>query len=546
MRRIVATIFLMTGLCLLAGAQDEKGVVLTGSIQSDVLLPQEDDAIGTGDYKDWGLTNSYAELGLQSKYVDAGARLEFLEYPLPGYESDFKGWGIGNLFVKGRIDKLELTAGSLYDQFGSGLVFRTYEDRSLGIDNSILGGRVVYHPVDGLTMKVLSGKQRRYWKLNDSWITGADVELGLESLLESLRKSHTYLTLGFSYVNKHEGQEEIMTDAVHKLNLPEYVNAFDIRAKVQRKSISLLAEYAHKSQDPSWDNGYIYRHGYAALLSGSYSKRGVSLLLQAKRSDNMSFRSERSMSGTSSNINHLPAFTMEHTYTLAALYPYATHPQGEWAYQAEGGYTFRRGTALGGKYGTTVKVNFSHIHSIEESPALLNGSRTGSEGYRSSFWKWGDQMYYQDLNIQLDKRMSKSLKLNLMYMNQFYNKTIVEGEGGLLHSDIVVGEAKYSFGRSATLWAEVQYLFTDDDAGDWAFGLLELSLAPHWLITVSDLYNAGSTHIHYYMGSVTFSARSHRLQLGYGRTRAGYNCAGGVCRYVPASRGLRLSYNYNF
>lgn len=26
----------------------------------------------------------------------------------------------------------------------------------------------------------------------------------------------------------------------------------------------------------------------------------------------------------------------------------------------------------------------------------------------------------------------------------------------------------------------------------------------------------------------------------------GYNCAGGVCRYVPASRGFQISYNYNF
>jgi len=526
--------------------EQQKSMVLTGSIQSDVLIPQEDREIGTLENEDWGLTNSYAELSLQSKYIDAGARLEYLEHPLPGYENDFKGWGIGNLYVKGRVGKLELTAGSIYDQFGSGFIFRTYEERSLGIDNSILGGRVVYKPADGVTVKVLTGKQRRYWSLNDSWISGADAEIGLESLIKPLQRSQTYLSLGLSFVNKHEGQEDIMVDASHKLNLPENVNALDIRAKLQRKNISLLAEYAHKSQDPSFDNSYIYRQGYAAMLSGSYSKRGMSLLLQAKRSDNMSFRSERSMTGTSSFINHLPAFTMEHTYTLAALYPYATYSLGEWAYQAEAAYTFRRKTALGGKYGTTVKLNFSHVHSTEEQPTELNGHYSGSEGYASSFWKWGDQMYYQDLNIQLEKRVSKSFKLNLMYMNQFYNKTIVEGEGGLIHSDIIVGEGKYSLGRKTTLRAEVQYLFTNDDEGDWAFGLLELSLAPHWMITVSDLYNAGHTHVHYYMGSVTFAAKSHRLQLAFGRTKAGYNCSGGVCRFVPASKGFRLSYNYSF
>lgn len=540
------TIGLLSFSCAIATAQEGSGVVVSGSIQSDVLLPQDDKEIGTQDNTEWGLTNSYADVSLQSKYVDAGARFEFLRFPLPGYEQDFKGWGVPNLYVKGRIDKLELTAGSLYDQFGSGFIFRTYEERSLGIDNSILGGRIVYKPVPCLTLKVLTGKQRRYWELNHSWITGADAEFSIDGVSKCLQERQVNLSIGLSYVNKYEKAEDMMVDDAHRLNFPEYVNAFDIRARLQKRNLSLLAEYAYKSQDPSFDNGYIYRHGYVAMFSGSYSRRGLSLLLQAKRSDNMSFRSKRSMTGISSFINHLPAFTMEHAYALAALYPYATYPLGEWAYQAEGAYTFKRNTTLGGKYGTTVKVNFSHVHSIQKTEKLLNGHYAGSDGYESSFWQWGDQMYYQDLNVQIDKKVSKSLKVNLMYMNQFYNKTIVEGEGGLVHSDIVIGEAKYAFSRKASLRAEAQYLFTGDDQGDWAFGLLELSCAPQWLFTISDMYNVGQSHLHYYMATVSFMAKSHRLQLGYGRTRAGYNCAGGVCRYVPASRGFMMSYNYNF
>ena len=65
----------------------------------------------------------------------------------------------------------------------------------------------------------------------------------------------------------------------------------------------------------------------------------------------MAFRSNRGMEGASSFINHMPAFTIEHTYTLAALYPYATRPEGEWAYQAAGAYTFPKGSTLGGRYG---------------------------------------------------------------------------------------------------------------------------------------------------------------------------------------------------
>ena len=66
------------------------------------------------------------------------------------------------------------------------------------------------------------------------------------------------------------------------------------------------------------------------------------------------------------------------------------------------------------------------------------------------------------------------------------------------------------------------------------------------MFTISDMYNSGVTNQHYYQGLVTFSHGSHRLQLGYGRTREGWNCAGGVCRRVPSSKGVTLSYNYNF
>ena len=542
----------LTALLLLASAatvaQQPKKVTVSGSVQSDVLIPQEDAKIGAPDYDEWALTNTYADVLLQSRHVDAGARFEFTQYPLPGFENDFKGWGLPNVWVKGRLKNLELTAGNFYEQFGSGFILRTYEERSLGIDNSLLGGRVVYKPAKGVTLKALSGKQRRYWELNKSWVTGADAEFNLEEWFPTMAEHQTYLTLGGSFVNKHEkaSRDQIMVDPVHKLNLPENVNAFDVRARLQRGGFNILAEYAQKGQDPNFDNGYIYRPGRVAMLSGSYSQRGMSVLVQAKRSDNMSFRSRRSMDGTSSMINHLPAFTLDHTYALAALYPYATHPDGEWAYQAELGYQFKRKTALGGKYGTNLRLNFSHVRGTSVEKQLANKQPMGSDGYHQSFFNQGDDVYYQDINLQMDKRLTPDWKLTLMYMNQRYNQTIVEGHGGMVVSNIIVGDARWRINSKLTLRGEAQYLFTDDDQGDWAFGLLELTFLPHFMFTVSDMYNVGETNTHYYMGSVTFTQKAHRLQVGYGRTRAGMNCSGGVCRWVPATRGVTLSYNYNF
>lgn len=540
-------------------------VTLSGSIQSDMLVPTGKQADGS--HEDFR-TNTYVDLALQSKYVDAGARFEYLEHPLPGFEKDFKGWGVPFFYVKGKLNKAELTLGNFYDQFGSGFIFRTYEERSLGIDNSILGARLVVNPFSGVRLKALSGKQRRYWAHNDAWVSGADLELSLDEWFHALQQSGTYLTLGGSWVNKHEKADDdlLMVDASHRLNLPENVNAWDARVNLNKGPFNILAEYAQKTQDPSFDNGYIYRKGYVAMLSGSYSRKGMSLLLQAKRSDNFSFRSRRSMTGTSSMINHLPAFTEDQTYALAALYPYATHPAGEWAYQAQLGYTFRRHTALGGKYGTQLKINFSHVHGIDQSEhgLLLNSeplstdqlqpvnnvptyyTGVGTKGYGSSFWKWGGGTYYQDIDVQLDKRITRDFKMHLMYMNQFYNKTVVEGEGGMIHSNIFIADLLFNLSRDTKLRTELQYLTTADDDADWAFALAELSVAPHWMFTVSDEYNCGVTNAHYWQTYVTYNLGAHRFQLGWGRIRAGYNCSGGVCRYVPESKGFTLSYNYNF
>ncbi len=548
----LALLVCAVGTVLIGQAQENRSkVALHGSVQSDVLFPEEDNKIGTGKYSEWGLTNTYADLNLMSKYVDAGVRLEFMEWPMPGFESDFKGWGVPHIYIKAKSDYgFDVTAGDFYDQFGSGFIFRTYEERSLGIDNALRGGRLNVTGWKGIQFKVLGGLQRRYWDWKTgTWVAGADLEVNLDRYSAKMQERNMTWMVGVSGVMKREAEEELVVSGTnYRLDLPERVGAFDVRSRFQKGDYSVMAEYAWKSQDPSFDNGYIYHRGSALMLSASWSKRGASALVQVKRSEDMSYRSQRSMNGTSVFINNMPAFAYQHTYSLAALYPYATQAApGEWAFQGEFGYTFKRKTALGGKYGTKFKLNVSHIRSLEKTPVdLFNGSTYGTDGYTSKFFKVGGETYYQDINLQMEKKLTKAFKLNLMYMNQRYNKDVIEGHGGTVKANIAVAEGKYQFNKKLTLRAEAQYLATKQDQGDWTYALLELSVLPYFMFTVSDMWNNGETDNHYYMGSVTFNYKAHRLMAGYGRTRAGYNCSGGVCRYVPASRGFQLSYNYNF
>ena len=543
---------LLAGLAAVSAQAQNDEVKVHGSIQSDILLPEVDNKIGTGEYAHDVLTNTYVDLNASYKQLEVGARLEYMEQPLPGFEPEFAGWGVPHVYLKWTSKDVDVTLGDFYDQFGSGLIFRAYEERSLGIDNAIRGARVNVNAIKGMRLKALGGVQRRYWDWDkDSWLVGGDLEVSLDQYSQTLRDKNVAWTIGGSYVmQKYEDDnEKIYADGTNYiLNLPSSVHAFDVRTNLSVGNYSLLAEYAWRSQDPSADNGYIYRRGSAVMLSASYSSKGVSALIQAKRSEDMAFRSQRHLQGTSAFINNMPAFAYQHTYSLPALYPYATQAApGEWAFQGEFGYTFKKHTPLGGKYGTKMKLNVSHIRGLDKKPvAPLNGtSLKGTEGYSTSFFGMGD-LYYQDINLQMEKKVSKEFKLNLMYMNQRYDKTVIEGEGGVVKTNVAVAEGKYQFNKKFTLRSELQYLWTKQDEGDWAYGLLELSALPYLMFTVSDMWNVGETDIHYYMASVTGTYKAHRLMLGYGRTRAGYNCSGGVCRYVPASKGLNVSYNYTF
>jgi hypothetical protein len=560
MTRITAFILLLLSAAA-AFAQIDlgKSYVLSGSLQSDVLFPEKDKSIGTADYKEWALTNTYLNLNLHSNYLSAGTRFEFLKYPLPGFENDFAGWGIPHFYVTGRYKTAELTVGDFYEQFGSGLIFRAYEERSLGIDNALRGGRLKMAPAKGLRITALGGQQRRYWTHNKSLLWGADAELNIDEWLKKWQEKNTRLLFGLSYVGKHEKSGDIYVyhdDDIEILNFPENISATSTRAQLQKGGFSLLAEYAWKAGNPSRDNSYIYKSGNATLFSASYSQKGFSALVQAKRSDNMSFRSNRDVQGISSYINYLPAFTTQHTHALAAFYPYATQTGGEWAFQGEVSYHFKKNTALGGKYGTDIRLNASHIRDIDRQ-FIAGSGYMGKDEYTSAFFKTG-KLFFQDINIGVDKKLSPSFYLTLQYLNQHYNPAIVGHVEDLLTANIFVAEGKYRLNKKLTLRTELQYLHCSpyegnvpnvldrSNQGDWLFGLVELSVAPMFMFSLSDMYNGGGSKAHYYMVSGAWTHKSHRLQLGYGRTRAGYNCSGGLCRLLPASRGFNLSYLFNF
>ncbi len=546
----------------------KEPVVFHGNVRSDWHVPQNDAVIGTETTNQKLLSNTAAQFSLAYKQWEAGLRYEYQQQPLPGFEKDFTGHGLPYAYLRGRFGHFDVTLGSYYEQFGSGFILRTYEAPTLGIDSHLRGLRLAIDAGAGVQIKAIAGRQRHYWSTNPANIFGLDGEWTLPQL-SFVPQSR--IILGASWVGKHEKQDNI-TRIVSRsgeayllrqqLIQPLWVQAFDVRLAFHQRHFNTLLEYAVKGQDPSFDNGYTYGLGSAWLLSTSYSRRGVSALLQAKRAENMSFRSQRSGSLSPSMLNHLPPFTPQPTYALTTLYPYATQSvPGEWAFQGEFSYAFPKRTNLGGRYGTTLKLHASQIFALGlKSIAIAsplertNAALIGTDGAQSQgFFSLG-QTLYREIGLDLDRRLSRPLHLHLSYLHQVYDKTAIEGKGGNILTHIGIGELRWKVSRDWNIRTELQYLHTRQDQGDWTSALIEISAFHDWMFTLADQYNAhvysSALHresaVHYLQGFLTYTAGIHRLQIGYGRTRAGYNCAGGVCRYIPAQRGWTLSYNLTF
>ena len=192
---------------------------------------------------------------------------------------------------------------------------------------------------------------------------------------------------------------------------------------------------------------------------------------------------------------------------------------------------------MGGKYGTTLKLSAAHIRGLAAEGSWAIDTDTQGE-------------YYTDVNIELNKHISKNWWLNAMLMYQSFNQQVVEGKGGMIRSGIALVDARVQATKELSIRTELQYLYTPDDQGQWCFALCELSLFKRLTISGQWQYNIGGTanaeHKHYYSATLTYSHGAHRIMAGYIKTMDGFNCSGGICRYVPEQEGVSMSYNFTW
>lgn len=571
--RCGALSFLAAGLLAPVVNQAQQGGQIHGNFSMDGQYYNEDEEINAQRPPQvWGL-NSWANLNYTSDHFKAGVRFETYEPPLLGYPAGqrYRGSGLGYRYATYTKDGLEVTVGNFFEQFGQGLAFRSYEERYLGVDNAMDGVRVVYRPDTGIQLKGIIGQQRfgfeNGFTSGPGIVRGVDAEVSVVEawprLLAGWSEKGRNLILGGSFVSKY--QED--TDPL--LELPENVGSWAGRANFISAHWNLYTEYAYKINDPNGSNAGIYgsgtgiyKDGQALMMNASYSTKGLGITAGAHTYDNMVFQSDRAAPNLFNlNINFLPTLAKQHTYNLpATLYPYATQPNGEVGFAGEVFYKFKKGSALGGKRGLKVAVNWSGAWSLDST--WMRDDTVRLRGYRTNFFSPGSRNYYQDLNIELRKKLSDNWELALTYLNFVYDLEQVQGKAGkpVIYADMLILEGLHNFNDRNSVRFEVQHLSTRQDQGNWITGLAEFTFSPHWFAAVMDQLNyetfddtfvkdgaRGETkRTHYPIGSVGYIRGGNRFTLSYGRQRAGIFCVGGVCRTVPAANGLTLSITSTF
>ena len=261
--------------------------------------------------------------------------------------------------------------------------------------------------------------------------------------------------------------------------------------------------------------------------------------------------------GGGNTINYIPLLTRQHTYSLANLNPYrgaSVNTGGEIGGQIDLYYSLRN-PKVRSKY-WNFHANFSMFNTIDHHSKLMDMDMEGRN-------------VWIDFNFDVERQWNKSVKTTFLYSFQRWDEEINHFDSPSAHycrSHIFVGDVTYKINKKHSLRFEAQYLTSEDYEGDWVAATVEYNFAPKFSFYVSDMWNCEKMQdgaygnyymnletyemehklLHYYQVGGSFTHNSLRVQLSYGRNRAGYVCSGGVCRFQPAYTGVNLALTLSF
>lgn len=536
-------LLLVSFLCvsITLSAQEEETSYISGNFQNNTNFFMRDSTIGASgtpqyDYQFVG-SETWMNLYYNRAGFDIGVRFDIYKNSnLPNPINSRSFVGIGNMYARKKIKGFDITVGHIYDQIGSGTIFRAFEERPLAIDNALLGARVMYDISDDWQIKAFTGQQKgsldsdgSYPDTYKSVINGA----GVEGYWAPSETSDWSFAPGAGIMNRTLDEQSmqliranISSGAPADRFTPSYNTlASTIYNTLQYKKISWYAEASYKTaeavSDPESSVGYINTDGSVLYSSLGYSTKGFGITLQGKRTEFFDLRTTPNETLNRGLITFIAPMARTNTYRLTARYNAATQFLGEQA----------------------AILDVSYSPSRKQSYSLTLSNITNLEG---------DLLYregYFDASFKGKKNKWKSIS-GIQY--QVYNQELYEQKPGVenVQSIVPFTEFIYRVSRKHSLRVEAQYMHTEQDFGSWAFGLFEYNISPGWSFSVSDMVNVapkkGTKIKHYPTLFVGYNTGPHRFTLSYVKQVEGVVCTGGVCRFEPAFSGVRFAATSSF
>ncbi len=483
----------------------------------------------------------------------------FNNSPLLDPQSAYTNHGVGFWQINKSVDKLDITMGSFYDQFGTGILFRAYEQRQIGIDYAIQGMRLKYNINDKWAIKGFAGNQKGNIKnrfgFANQVISGVNIEgnIGLGS-----DSKYGDLQVGASAVNRTLDRET-MDRLVATINTYDLADRFYPKYNVYGEN----AYFTYTKDNFSWtvegnvkskeaimedDSKFHLTGGKVLYTSMSWGKGGwnlgkqkasVGLNVQARHVDHFSFRTAPTENLLNGLVSYLPSMTRQNTYRLLSRYNAPGQAMGEDGIQGEIEFKPRKGTQI--------FFNGSYVQTLAS-----NGKLNTATGMKEA------EKLFSENYLEVVQKIGKHDKLKLGIQRIVYNQTRYESEPEYVPVKTITpfGEWLHTLNQGKSLRIEWQYLNTKNDQGSFANLMIEMFVRKNLSIAVADMVNVvphryermiiANKVLHYPTFFIGYTEKNTVFTLAFLKQQQGVNCSGGICREEPAFSGVRFTVSSNF
>lgn len=499
---------------------------------------------------------SWFDLKYNSDFINAGMRFDLFAnsnriFP----NNEYSNQGIGNWFINKQIDKLNLTAGYFYEQFGAGSILRAYEERLLGLDRAIMGIKADYAITENMEITAFLGRQKLLFELSKPVLKGlqANTYYNIKNINFNTSIGIVNRTLDVATIQtiaNDINRQPLATRFIPKHNVyaASLYNSLSAGNFTWLVEASLKTNEAVQTSPNNWEN----LNGNFLYSSLSYSQKGFGVTMQAKRTENFVMRTDPLEQILQNNValNFLPAINREHSLARLAQYNAQSLELDEMAFTVDAIINPNKLFQLKSKTNYSIQISFSNI-----------SNRTL------------DSLYYREFFIETEIKKPKSpIKYHFGVQLLDQNQAIYAQKGTYINALVPFAEITYKFNRRNSIRFEGEYQMLQrktrfsegfdakqykQDRNDWISALIELNLSPHWSFALNDMYNINPADEdadpnknilkqHFYGMYAAYKNKAQKYSIFYGRRVDGIVCVGGVCRYEPAFSGLQFQMSANF